>query len=295
MKKPKITAISDEFSGRLSKVVKYLHKRGVEYVELRGVALPGFKWKRPGDYTESEIQFVKDCVKKYDISISALGSPLFNKDIPKTESDVSIGLEKIARYCEIANKLNSQYIRIFSFHPSPSNITRDYEDTNSEFMKQFQFVSNFLRKAGDIAEKHGVYLALENEPKLFGDTAENAIRLIKSIGSKHVGLLFDPGNMWRHFDDEPPEMMRSMYPYTIYAHIKDVGVSKDGKRKHVVNGKGIVPYVQVFKDMLESNYDSFFSVETHMPGLRRWTNSVNCLNGLIDLLGKAGWDISQFN
>jgi hypothetical protein len=63
----------------------------------------------------------------------------------------------------------------------------------------------------------------------------------------------------------------------------------------VVNGQGIMPYVQIFKDMLECKYNSFFSVETHMHGLRRWRNSVNCLNGIIDLLGKAGWDTSEFN
>jgi hypothetical protein len=45
MKKPKITAISDDF--RVDELSgKILHKRGVEYVNCR-VALPGFKWKRP--------------------------------------------------------------------------------------------------------------------------------------------------------------------------------------------------------------------------------------------------------
>jgi sugar phosphate isomerase/epimerase len=295
MVKPKITAISDEFSGRLSKVVKYLQKRGLRYVELRGVALPGFKWKRPGDYTDEEILFVKNCVKKYEISVSALGSPLFNRNPPKTDAEISDALNKITRNCEVANKLECKHIRIFSFHPNPPNVTRDYDNKDSEFMKQFLHISGFLRKAADIAEKYNVYLAMENEPGLFGDTADNGIRLIKAINSNHAGLLFDPGNMWKYLDDEPPEMMKKMYPYTIYAHIKDVGVGKDNKRIHVVNGLGIMPYVQVFKDMLKSNYDSFFSVETHMHGLRRWRNSVNCLNGLIDLLGKAGWDVSQVN
>jgi len=304
---PKITAITDEFSANIEKTLKYLHKRNLEYCELRNVSLrsKGVEFKRIGKHTDASLAKIESTIKEYSFKVSALGSPLFNHLVPKTAEDKNAVFGELKRYFEIANRWDVKFIRIFSFAPNSNEFPRNYNDPSCEYMKQFQGAVDVLGEAALIAHDHHVKLALENEPALFGGSVDDNIQLIAALDKKlgtqvrkdSIGILFDPGNMWRHFDDQPPERMKLLYPNTIYTHVKDVAESKSGKRRHTVNGakNGIMPYVDFFKDMRETGYDSYFSVETHFGGLFRWNNSVKCLEGLISLLGKAGWDVSRWS
>ncbi|MHA1341319.1 MAG: sugar phosphate isomerase/epimerase family protein [Promethearchaeota archaeon] len=295
--KPRITVISDEFSMNLEKILKYISKRGLKYVELRGISLRRpmrVRAKRIGKYTNEELEALKGLLSEYGIKVSCLGSPLFNHNFPRNEAEKEAMLRDFRRYCDVAVILGCGIIRAFSFRPDPVNLERSYNaESNSEFYKQFKYICGFFREVGEIASEYGVKVGLENEPGLFGDNVDNSIKLIEGINHGSIGLLWDPGNMWRHGIDEDAESMKRMYKYVIYSHIKDVGMNKKGRRYHVVNGTGIVPYEEYFRDILEGGYDFYFSVETHMHGLK-WRNSVKCLDGLIELLGKAGWDISDY-
>ena len=284
-------------------MLKYLKYRKIKYVELRDVSIKNpikIKRKRIGKYSNEELKLIKQLLNQYEIEVSCLSSPLFNHDFPKNSNEKESMIAEFKRYCEIANILNSNIIRTFSFKPNPWNIERVYysdqnttnlnSDLKGNFYNQFKYICAFFKEIGDIAKNYGVKVALENEPKLFGNNVENSIKLIEEINHPSIGLLWDPGNMWRHYMDENPQQMKKMYKYVIYSHIKDVGTTKKGRRFHCVNGSGIIPYVEFFKDILELGYEFIFSVETHMHGFK-WRNSVKCLDGLIKLLKQANWNV----
>ncbi|MHA1820626.1 MAG: sugar phosphate isomerase/epimerase family protein, partial [Promethearchaeota archaeon] len=308
-------------------------------VELRDV------WrKRIHKLPQSSLEEVKELLEKYGFKVSALGSPLFNHKFPLSDSEKETMLNLLKKYVDLAEYFETDNIRVFSFQRWPlgsingERETREqnkgaykkkkqdllnlpkvnYDDDNSDFMKELNMVAAFLIDAAKISAAKGKRLALENEPKLFGAGVKGALTLIKKIYTlierqdlnnknnsneelnanrvkQSIGLLLDPGNMYRHNNDVPAEKFKEIYPYVIYTHVKDVGKNIFGLRKHVpiCDKHGLIPYVDIFTDMREFGYDSYFSVETHMAG-NKWKNSVKCLNGLIQCLKMAGWDTSPY-
>ena len=76
-------------------------------------------------------------------------------------------------------------------------------------------------------------------------------------------------------------------------HVKDVKYDWRKKRRFAINGSGIIPFVEIYSDMLEAGYDSFFSIETHTGGMK-WRNSIKSLDGMLSQLKEGGWDTSGF-
>ena len=111
----KISGFSDEIDPDINKQFEHLNKLGIKYFEVRGV-----NGKNISKLTDSEIESLKNAMDAHGISVSSIGSPIGKV---KMSDDLDAHFIKFKRVVEIAKKLNSKYIRIFSFYaPDGENI-----------------------------------------------------------------------------------------------------------------------------------------------------------------------------
>ena len=98
---------------------------------------------------------------------------------------------------------------------------------------------NSLQLAVPIVEKHQVLLGIENHKDWH---AAELVEIIKGLGSAQVGATLDFGNNMSLLED-PNEVIRTLAPYAVSTHIKDMGVQEyqDGfLLSEVPLGQGIV-------------------------------------------------------
>jgi sugar phosphate isomerase/epimerase len=99
---------------------------------------------------------------------------------------------------------------------------RRYEDfeTLAAFQASFAQNKKSVTLAEPILRKHQVKLAIENHK---GWRSGEQAAWLKSVGSEYVGVCFDFGNNLSLCED-PAESLRTLAPYTLYCHIKDMAV-----------------------------------------------------------------------
>jgi len=107
-----------------------------------------------------------------------------------------------------------------------------------------------LRAAGDIADRHGVTIALETHPDL-ATNADLALETLRAVDHPRVRLNFDTANVYFYNRGANClEQLRRVAPYVAALHLKDT----DGGYRHrhfPALGAGIVDFAGVF-DILDA-------------------------------------------
>jgi sugar phosphate isomerase/epimerase len=139
---------------------------------------------------------------------------------------------------------------------------RRYETfTNLADWKSFvqaAFVS--LKLVIPILERNRMHLALENHKDW---TVDDYLGLMKTYSSEYLGACLDFGNNISLLDD-PMDVVRSLAPYTIAAHIKDMGVApyEDGfLLSEVPLGEGLLDLPGILKTVRRARPNVRFSLE----------------------------------
>jgi len=103
--------------------------------------------------------------------------------------------------------------------------------------------------AAQIAAKHDLEIVLENHEVLM---AEELVDVIKKVGSPHIRLLYDFGNMINSNEDSY-SALQTMAPYVTQVHFKDIVIGEqNGVRGQlgVKSGTGMVNQQKLLFDLL---------------------------------------------
>ena len=201
MAKPVLSAFADEYTNDLIGQLEALRSFGIDYLELRHA-----DGKNVSQMTYDDITEVKQKLQVYGIRAGAIGSPLGKIPI---DGDLHAHMELVRRVCETAARLESSYVRMFSFY-RPSGMSR--EDV-------FAQVVDALGQMLEIADGFGVVMCHENEAKIWGQSPEQCKQLLDTFGGR-MRAVFDMGNF----------VLGGYAPYDAYAllqqniayfHIKD--------------------------------------------------------------------------
>ena len=195
----KLCAFSDEADGSLQGQIAALQRNGISYTELRGV-----NGKNVKDLTTNEAKETQKQLEENGIAVWSVGSPIGKVDIGV---DFTAYLETVKRVCELANLLQTDKIRMFSFFHAYNEKER---------------VIEYLSRMAEVAKSFGVKLYHENEKDIYGDTLERVQDIMRSVnGLKYI---YDPANYLQC--DEPAEKtIAALVDKTDYFHIKDVIVA----------------------------------------------------------------------
>jgi len=268
-----LSAFADEISSDLQEQISVLLSHDIHYLELRGV------WgKNVLDLTDDELDTVKGELDKAGIGVSAIGSPIGKVGI---NDDLDKHFEEFKRIMEIAEFVNTQYVRLFSFYIPEGDPPENYRE---QVRKQLQKMVNF-------ASETDIKLLHENERHIYGETGQRCLDLQEMIeGEENFGVIFDPANFVQA-GENPYECFQLLKDYIEYCHIKDA-IAATGKVVPAGEGDGEIK--RILSELLARAFNGFLSLEPHLAvagsrsgftGPELFARAVKALTGILDELG----------
>jgi L-ribulose-5-phosphate 3-epimerase len=260
----RIAVINDEIGqdfGRACEIAS--QKFGMSWIELRGM------WdKNVLDLDSQEIAESLRLLKKYDLRVTDIASPLFKVDwsgAPKSkfspkgdQFNAHFGPnqqdEVLEKCIELAKTFGTDRIRCFDFWRLDD--AKPYRDA----------INEKLRQAAERAGKHGLFLVLENEHECNTATAAEAAKVLQAVQTPSFMLNWDPGNAAAAGETPYPDGYKLLPKRRIgHCHCKDV-VKNGSASEWAAMGKGLIDWVGQFRALKQDGYHYAVSLETHWRG-----------------------------
>lgn len=187
-------------------------------------------------------------------------------------------LDDVHRYCSTAQKIGAGMVQMCT-GPSEVSTVRDFaagkalkDDVYTGTLgksedEMLSIAAENIAAAADIAAEYGIELYLEPLAWVpFGKIAQ-AVKVIKDIGKKNVGIVVDIWHMWSL--GESPEYVETLDKDIIkIAHICD-GLDYDRSQipdqnilRDVWIGEGDIPVKSYVDAIKKTGYDGWYSTET---------------------------------
>jgi len=237
---------------------------GLHWIELRAM------WnKNVTDLDATQIAEANRILKKYNLRVTDIASPLFKVDWPgaprtKTQerdqfhaADDFAKQDALLDHCiELTRAFSTDRIRCFDFwriaDPAPFRAA----------------INDKLRKAAQTCAKSNVILLLENEMSCNTGTGEEAAAVLRAIPDKNFMLNWDPGNAGTFPNEVPYPTAYNLLPkHRIgHCHAKNVTRLPGGKFQWEPVGTGVVDWVGQLRALRKDGYHYAVSLETHWRG-----------------------------
>jgi len=241
-----ISAFGDEIAADLDEQLGVLNDLRIGYLELRGAW--GVNVLRLSD---AEVERAQATLDAHNIRVSALGSPVGKSPLLDPIETEVVNLQRLG---QIAKKLGTRNIRIFSFYPPDISSNADYDRYVEQAIASLSHLT-------EEAEKLDLLLLLENEKGIVGDTVARCHRILQAIDSPHLTFAWDPANFVQVGEAQVTEDGWSrLSPRTGYVHIKDATL--DGKVKAAGEGDGQV--AELLTRLNAAGYRGMLALEPHL-------------------------------
>jgi sugar phosphate isomerase/epimerase len=201
---------------------------------LDAVELTSYFW---AEQTDAYAEKLKEHAAKKKLAIS--GVPVGNNFCVKDDAEYKKQIQSVKDWTARAAKVGAKSVRIFA-----GNLPKG--DTLEEAQKR---VVAAMNECCEVAEKHGVMLALENHGGIT-DTPEHLLELVKPVKSKWLGVNIDTGNF--HTAD-PYADIAKIAPYGVVAQVK-TEVFPGNKREEA-------DLARVIKILKEANFHGYVALE----------------------------------
>ena len=197
-----LSAFADEYAASFEEQLKALKGFGIGYIEVRHVDK-----KNVSVLNEQEIERVKELLDRYEIQVSAIGSPVGKIAL---DGDLEEHLKTAEHVFATAKYLGAKYVRMFSFYPPQG---KKIGDCRAEVLEM-------LEKLLVLARKYEVTLCHENEAEIYGSTPETCRDLLDHFGGE-LKCVFDMGNFVLEGVAPYPAAYELLKKDIAYFHIKD--------------------------------------------------------------------------
>ncbi|HEX8522225.1 MAG TPA: sugar phosphate isomerase/epimerase family protein [Tepidisphaeraceae bacterium] len=119
-----------------------------------------------------------------------------------------------------------------------------------------------LSKVLPMAQEFGVVLAIEPEPGLFIETAEEYRQFKQQFfaGESSIRMNCDVGHLFCVGED-PAAVIRAMPEEVAHVHLEDIGSNR--VHQHLTPGKGAIRFAEIFEALEEINYSGWVTVELY--------------------------------
>ena len=255
MAKLMMSAFADEYNRDFDAQLSMLKEQGIDYLEPRFIGGTNI-----ADFDSTGAKEIKEKLDANGIKISSIGSPLGKI---KLSDDMDAHMEQTKRVCETANILDTKLVRVFSFYLHDGKTDKECRN------EVLEGVGRIL----DIAESAGITLCHENEARIYGESPENCLDLLKTFEGR-LKCVFDMGNFVLDQHPPYPEAYHMLKPYIEYFHIKD----SMAKGAIVPPGCGEAHIEEILKEHIKTaEKDVFITLEPHLE----------TFDGLNKLVGKG--------
>lgn len=230
----------------MERITSFAKQHGYSGIEVRGIKRQMDLVKSPVFESAESRKRTMELMKRNGLQFVGLGSSSTLHF--KASAERSKQLDEGKRFIDLAQQINCPYVRVF-----PNNFPKDQSTEET-----FDLITKGLLELGEHAKGSSVTVLMETHGDLV--KSEDLLRLMKSAEHKHVGLVWDPTNMWTITNEDPDEMYRNIKPYIRHIHVKDCTKGTE-KMNYTFLTKGEVPIMKAVDLLAKDNYKGFFSFE----------------------------------
>ena len=238
-----LSGFVDEISPDFTEQCRVAADLGLAYVELRSAWNVNILDLDPG-----QLETVRRTLDAHGLQVSSIGSPIGKIFI---DDPFPPHLERMRHAAEVAHLLHAPYVRIFSFFLRPGADPADHRDE----------VIARMRALARVAEEADLVLLHENEKEIYGDVPGRCLDVVRSVGSPHLRLAWDPANFVQVGVRPYTDGYAALRPHVEYVQIKDARAA-DGTVVTAGNGDGEV--ARTIRALRHDGFDGFFSLEPHL-------------------------------
>lgn len=240
----RLSAFADEISPRLNQQIDVLRAEGIAFLDLRSVDDVNVL-----DLTDSQVTEIKQTLESAGIGVAAIGSPIGKVPI---DGPLEETLARFERALQLARKMETQFVRIFSFYPP---------DRGEDWIPALRDeVISRLRLMTERARAADIVLVHENEKGIYGDTAERCADLLRSVDDPHLRAAFDPANFIQCGEEPYPAAYNALRRWISYVHVKDAR----SDAQVVPAGRGVTRWPEILRALHQDGYDGFLALEPHL-------------------------------
>ena len=261
----KLGIITDGISQDVEVAFAFLHDAGIEYADLQ------FVWgKEIGDQTDGEVQTVKTLMNRYGIKIGCLTRHNFSGLPAKPETIKSDAYEehmkKYKRCFEIANELECGIVRVMSTRKEMilfgSHGAEDWVTAEGAW----DALVELYQEPVEYAQELGTTIATEtcNGNQITSNYL--ATKLIETLGSEILKILWDPCNSLYCAEKPFPDGYNAGRKHIAHIHIKDaiIDIPKATVDFCSLGTGDMGPYLDDIAEALRAdNYQGIVSLEAN--------------------------------
>lgn len=257
-----LSAFGDEMDDDVHMQLDVLAELGIRYLEMRTA------WgKKAADLNDREIERLAAACRKRMIGVSCIGSRIGKS--PITEP-LEATLAELGRILDLAERLDTKLVRIFSFRPP---VGREAEHVDEALSR--------LNALAEVAGARGVVLVMENETGMVGDIPERCRALLQGVDSPSLRFVWDIGNFPHCGVDRAVERGWPLLgQYVAHVQVKDTRLSD---RAMTVAGAGDGQALELLGKLRDTGYRGFLALEPHIgdgaEGMKRAARALRSLMG----------------
>lgn len=257
-----LSAFGDEIDDDVDTQLDRLAEFDIRYLEMRTA------WgKKSADLDDQEIERLATACRTRSMGVSCIGSRIGKS--PITEP-LEATLAELGRILDLAERLSTKLVRIFSFRPPAGREAEHVDESLSR-----------LKALAEVAGARGVVLVMENETGTVGDIPERCRTLLQGVDSPSLRFVWDIGNfphrgVERAVDLGWPLLGR----YVAHVQVKDTRLAD---RAMTVAGAGDGQALELLGKLRDDGYRGFLALEPHLgdgaEGMKRAARALRSLMG----------------
>lgn len=238
-----LSGFGDEISPDPAIQLAVLEALGARHIEVRSA------WGiNVVDFDEERADALAGVISEAGFCVSAVASPIGKVDV---SLPVEHEVERLRRVIAVAQRLETRYIRVFSFYRAEG---RTVDSTRDDVLTR-------MRALTDLAEAEDVVLLHENEKDIYGDVPSRVLDIVESVGSDRLRLAWDNANFVQCGVKPFTEGWGQLAPYVDYLQVKDARASTG---EVVPAGEGGGELLETVTALRDAGYAGFASLEPHL-------------------------------
>ena len=255
----RLSVVTDELKTPFAEALSILDGWNVQNIELRG--LDGAR------IPDGDVQNALSQVRAHGLTVTGLSPGVFK--CACDEREIEKHIDRFRRTLQLCDVFGCGQVIVFSVQG------REFRASAPPTI-----VVEALRETGRIAARHGVRVAIENEPGYTATGCRALANLTNAVDMENVGANWDPGNAFP-FDSEINDAVRVLAGRIFNVHVKDTVVQGDSRRFDSV-GKGQIDWKKQITDLAASSYKGCLVIETHCePGIEKTRESLEAVRTLL--------------
>lgn len=261
--------VSDEISPDFSEATRHGNSWGISIYELRVLRSGRVPQVDPAELVE-----VQNLVKNHGLTISALSPGIFKHPLSQKHELEQELKEVLPRTLDLAGRFNARLVIVFGFRKEP----REPAGNNAR-------ASEFLRRAAEQAERHGVTVAVENEPGFWCDSGANTAKIIETAEVASLRANWDPCNGYGTAEVPFPDGYEAVKHLIANVHVKDT--KKGSLIECVPVGDGAIDWKGQLRALVHDRVVKHVTLETHcLPLVENSKRNVETLRSYLQELSQ---------